>query len=172
MSNELPITVITTVPQVHGVIAVTPTYVQPVQVVNNAVPVNVIGEVSIIQPIIVTQVGSVAVTQSGDWTVKLAAEPTIDIGTVNIEKSTTATVVAETVDTTPILLLGTNLNRQGFAVQATNSIVYVKLDVTCSTALYSYELPKKGILEIENYCGPVAAVTASGSTVVMVTEKV
>jgi hypothetical protein len=64
------------------------------------------------------------------------------------------------------------LNRKGFAIQNTNQVIYVKLDSTVSTALYSYELPKKGILEIENYCGPVAAVTASGSTIAMVTEKV
>lgn len=86
--------------------------------------------------------------------------------------STTATVLAETVTTTPTLLLGTNLNRKGLAIQNTNQITFIKLDSTVSTALYSYELPKKGILEIENYCGPVTAVTASGSTIVMVTEKV
>lgn len=89
-----------------------------------------------------------------------------------IAPSTTATVIAETISTTPVVLLGTNLSRKGFAVQATDSVVFVKLDTTVSTALYSYEVPRKGLLEIENYCGPVAAVTASGSTIAMVTEKV
>ena len=132
----------------------------------------------------------VPVSQSGIWTVNLATEPTIDIGKVDQgiggtspwlvtgsftfvpTPSTTATVVAETIGTEPVLLLGTNLNRKGFAVQGTNQVTYVKLDSTVSTALYSYELPKKGILEVENYCGPVSVVTASGSTIVMVTEKV
>jgi hypothetical protein len=132
----------------------------------------------------------VPVSQSGAWTVNLGTEPTIDIGKVDQGNagpypwlvtgsfnfvptpSTTATVVAETIGTEPVLVLGTNLNRKGFAIQNTNQVIYVKLDSTVSTALYSYELPKKGILEIENYCGPVAAVTASGSTIAMVTEKV
>jgi hypothetical protein len=114
----------------------------------------------------------VPVSQSGIWNVNLAAEPTIDIGEVSIVPSTTATVVAETISTSPVLLLGTNLTRKGLAVQATDSVLYIKLDSTVSTALYSYRLPREGILEIENYCGPIAAVTASGSTIAMMTEKV
>lgn len=138
-----------------------------------------------------TPSGVQAVCQSGPWTVSLVAEPTIDIGkvgqgppnaggalawpvvgTFTFSPSTSATTVAESIGTSPVLVLGTNLNRKGFAIQNTNQVVYVKLDSTVSTALYSYELPRKGILEIENYCGPVSAVTLSGTVIVMVTEKV
>jgi hypothetical protein len=132
--------------------------------------------------------GVQAVSQSGIWTVNLATEPTIQIGKVDqgapgilpwpvsgtftFTPSLTATTLAESVTSSSAVLLGTNTNRKGFAVQNTSQIVFIKLDSTCSTDLYSYELPKKGILEIENYCGPVSAVTASGTVIVMVTEKV
>jgi hypothetical protein len=114
-----------------------------------------------VQPVVVT--GSVTVVQP-----ITIAQP-VD---VIIAQSTTATVTAIVVTTSPTVLLVTNLARVGFAVQNTTDIVFVKLDSTCSTALYSYELPKKGILEIENYVGPVTAITATGSVTVMVTEKV
>lgn len=91
---------------------------------------------------------------------------------VTFAQSFTATTTAISVGTSPTVLLSTNANRKGFAVQNTDKVVFIKLDSTVSTGLYSYELPKKGILEIENYCGPVTAVTASGTVNVMVTEKV
>ena len=182
MGNEIPLTQISLPEQMHGVMAVTPVFVQPVKLVDNPQPVNIVGTVTVVQPITINTPIEVF------GTVSLSAEPTIDIGKVDqglpgttpwpvsgtftFAPSTTATTVAEAIGTTPVLLLGTNLARKGFAVQATDSVVYVKLDSTSSTALYSYELPKKGILEVENYCGPVAAVTASGSTIAMVTEKV
>jgi hypothetical protein len=87
-------------------------------------------------------------------------------------QSFTATTTAISVGTSPTVLLITNANRKGFAVQNTDKVVFIKLDSTITTGLYSYELPKKGILEIENYCGPVTAITASGTVNVMVTEKV
>jgi hypothetical protein len=160
MSNEIPLTQATLPEQANGVLAVTPVFVQPVKIVDNPQPVNV----------------------------QLASEPTIDIGTVDqglpgalpwpvsgtftFSPATTATTIAESIGTSPVLVLGTNLSRKGFAIQNTNQVTYVKLASTVSTVLYSYELPRKGILEVENYCGPVAVVTASGSTIAMVTEKV
>src|SRR5665213_736680 len=97
---------------------------------------------------------------------------TVVTGTFSFAPSTVATTVADVVGTSSVLLLGTNLNRKGFAIQNTNQIVFIKLDSTAALDLYSYELPKKGILEIENYCGPVSAITSSGTVTVMVTEKV
>lgn len=84
--------------------------------------------------------------------------------------STTATTTAVTVTTTPTLLLAPNMSRKGFIVQCTTGVVFVKFDTTVSTSLYGYELPRKAILEKDNYNGAVAAVTASGSTTVYVTE--
>jgi|ERR1019366_5296293 hypothetical protein len=141
--------------------------------------VAIVGTVTIQQPIEITQPVNVILPSSG-----------ITIGTVNQglagtqpwpvtgtfsfspSPSTTATVTAIVVTTSPTVLLSLNLLRKGFAIQNTSGIIFVKLDTTVSTALYSYELPKKGILEIENYCGPVSAVTTSGTVTVMVTEKV
>jgi hypothetical protein len=158
MSNEIPLTQLDLPTQTHGVLAVTPVFVQPVKIVDNPQPVNIVGVVTIdgLGPVD----GCVPVCQADPpWT-------------VTFSPSTTATTVAEAIGTSPVLVLGTNLSRKGFAIQNTNQVTYVKLDSTVSTALYSYELPKKGILEVENYCGPVAVVTASGSTIIMVTEKV
>lgn len=143
-----------------------------VQVAGTDVPIDVIVD------------NVVPVSQSGTWTVNLATEPTIDIGKVDQgtagtdpwlvteEKSFSANVTAITVTTSPTVLLGTNASRKGFAVQNQDSVTFIKLDSTVTLGLYSYELPRKGILEIENYCGPVTAITSSGSTTVMVTEKV
>lgn len=165
MGNEIPLTDLSLPSQVHGVLAVTPVFVQPVKIVDNPQPVSIAGTVTIVQPV------QIATPIEVFGVVSLATNPTIDIGTVTIEKSTTATTIAENIGTTSLTVLGTNLNRKGFAIQATNAIVFVKLDSIVSISLYSYELPKKGILEIENYCGPVSAVGTFGSTVVMVTEK-
>ena len=88
------------------------------------------------------------------------------------QTSRTAFTTAVVVGTTPVVLLATHVERTGFAIQNTDQVVYIKLDSTCSTDLYSYELPKKGILEVEGYLGPVSAVTASGTVTIMVTQKV
>lgn len=93
-------------------------------------------------------------------------------GTVSIEPATTATVTMVTVSTSPTLLLGANALRKGFAVQNQQQVVFVKFDVTASTSLYSYELPRRGILEKDNYTGPVTAVVSTGTVDVMVTELV
>src|ERR1019366_5158320 len=74
-----------------------------------------------VQPVVVT--GSVTVVQP-----ITIAQP-VD---VIIAQSTTATVTAIVVTTSPTVLLVTNLARVGFAVQNTTDIVFVKLDSTCS----------------------------------------
>jgi hypothetical protein len=84
---------------------------------------------------------------------------------------TLATTTAINVSTTATVLLPANSARAGFAIQATDSVVYIKLDTTCSTSLYGYYLPKHGTLEIDNFRGPITAVVAAGSTTVFVTEK-
>lgn len=165
MSNELllPDITITAIPT--GVITVTPPQVVKVSTIPAVQPVEVVGTVTVV----------------------LTNEPTIDIGKVDqglpgilpwpvtgsltIDKSLSAITTAVTVTTSPTALLGMNLNRVGLAIQNTTNIVFIKLDSTVTTGLYSYELPKKGILEIEGYCGPVTAVSPLGSVVVMVTEK-
>lgn len=165
MSNELivPDITVTTVPT--GVINVTPP--APAVVVTGNVAVTNFPAVQVV---------------SG--TVNLATEPTIDIGIVDqgtpgtapwpvsISTSLTATVTAISVGTSSTSLLSTNAARKGFAIQNTTDTVFIKLGTSVTTALYSYELPRKGILEVENYRGPVTAVSGSGSIIVMVTEKV
>lgn len=96
--------------------------------------------------------------------------PWIISGTVTFALSTTATTTAVTVTTSPTLLLASNLSRKGFIIQNTTGVVFVKFDSTSSTSLYGYELPRKAILEKDNYSGDVAAVTATGSVTVYVTE--
>ena len=118
---------------------------------------------------------AVVVQGSTPWVVggTVSLSPgTVVTGSFTPATSSTATTIAETVTTASTVLLGTNANRKGFAIQNTNQIVFIKLDSTVALNLYSYELPKKGILEIENYSGPVSAITASGTVIVMVTEKV
>lgn len=91
---------------------------------------------------------------------------------VYFQTALTATITAIPVTTTPILLLVSNASRKSFIVQNTSMVpVFVTLDSTSSTGLYSVYLPSKGIYEDGGYCGPIAAVTTSGSTTVMVTEK-
>jgi hypothetical protein len=165
MAYELQLPDVRIVATPTGVVNVIPGQVQPVTVVGQ---VDVVQPVTIAQPVeVFFSTGPVQTVNQGEagvqpWPVTIA-------GSV---ASLTATTTAVVVGTSPIALLGTNLNRKGFAVQNTSQIVYVKLDSTASTDLYSYELPRKGILEIENYCGPVSAVTLSGAVTVMVTEKV
>lgn len=118
-------------------------------------------------------------------TVNLASG-SIEIGTVDqgtpainanawpvyIQKALTATITAIVVTTTPTLLLGSSLSRQSFIIQNTStSPIFITLDSTSSTTLYSVYLPSRGIYEDGGYCGPITAVTASGSITVMVTEK-
>lgn len=98
--------------------------------------------------------------------------PWIVSGTVTIALSPTAITTAVVVTTSPTPLLAANLSRKGFIVQNTSGVVFVKFDSTCSTALYGYELPRKAILEKDNYSGDVTAVTAAGSVTVYVTELV
>lgn len=104
---------------------------------------------------------------------------TVDQGTpgafpwlVVVPPSATAVTTSVVVTTTPTTLLAANPSRKGFMVQNTSATVFIKLDTTSSTILYSCELPRKGIFEKDNYSGPVTAVTASGSVTVLVTELV
>lgn len=105
-------------------------------------------------------------------TVYQGTTPWIVSGTVTLALSTTATTTAVTVTTSPTTLLTPNLSRKGFVIQTTTGVVFVKFDTTVSTSLYGYELPRKAILEKDNYNGAVTAVVASGSTTVYVTELV
>ena len=165
MSNEVIIAETTLVEQPVGVLHVTPVFIQPVSVV---------GPVVITQPIAIADTaGNPLTSTSGSLDVNITNGTPITVtGTFTFAPSLTATTTAILVTTVPTVLLGTNAVRKGFAVQNQDQVCFIKLDSTASTVLYGYELPKKGILEIENYCGPVTAVTASGSVTVMVTEKI
>lgn len=75
---------------------------------------------------------------------------------VSPEKAFTATTVPIVVTAATTVLLGTNANRRGLIIQ-TNNPIFVLLDGNATTTLYSYEMPKKVVVEIENYCGPITA---------------
>lgn len=104
-----------------------------------------------------------------------AVVPTVPVSGLVTTKpvpSTTATVTLITVTTTPTVLLPLNSTRKGFILQNQDQVTFIKFDTTSSVSLYTYELPRKGILEKDSYVGPVTAVTASGSTSVLVTELI
>jgi len=123
-----------------------------------------------VTPVLVT--GTVTSIPSGTYDVNIVSPDPLPVtGTFSQEKSFTATTVAKTVTTVSTSLVLTNAFRKGLVIQATDPI-FVRLDGAVSLALYSYELPKKATLEIENYCGPVTAIKATGSTTVYVTEKI
>lgn len=71
MSNELPVPIVVTTPQAHGVIDVTPTYVQPVVVTG---PVSVVQPIEIVQPISVTGTFFQAVQTIQTWPLHIKAE--------------------------------------------------------------------------------------------------
>lgn len=96
----------------------------------------------------------------------------IPVAIVGTSYSSTAVVTSISVTTSPTILLASNPLRKGFIVQNQDTPTFVKLDSTVSLALYSYELPRSGVLEKDNYTGPVTAITTLGSTTVMVTELV
>jgi hypothetical protein len=116
--------------------------------------------------------GTVTTIPSGVQDVNVTSPDPLPVsGTIAPEKSFNATTTPITVTTVSISLLGTNANRKGLVIQ-TNGPIFVRLDGTASTSVYSYELTTKAVLEIENYCGPVTAIKNTGSTTVLVTEKI
>jgi hypothetical protein len=120
-------------------------------------------------------------TLANGWPIKITdgtnvlgtvLNPLVTTGTFVPVSSSTAVVTAVTVTTSPTVLLATNTSRKGFAIQNQDTVAFIKFDSTVTTSLYSYELPRKGILEKDNYNGPVTAVTASGSVTILVTELI
>jgi len=118
-------------------------------------------------PVLVTG----TMTPSGTQNVNVTSPNPLPVsGTFAPEKSFNASTAAVTVTTASTVLLGTNAARKGVIIQTVNPI-FVLLDGNATTVLYTYEMPKKAVVEIENYCGPITACTASGSTTVLVTQK-
>ena len=116
--------------------------------------------------------GTVTTIPSGVQDVNVTSPDPLPVsGTITPEKSFNASTIAITVTTATTALLGTNANRKGLIIQTVNPI-FVLLDGNATTSLYSYEMPKKAVVEIENYCGPITACTPSGNTTVLVTEKI
>jgi len=121
-------------------------------------------------PVLVT--GTLTTVPSGTQDVNVVSPDPLPVtGTFTPLQSFNATTTPITVTTVSTSLLGTNASRKGLVIQ-TNGPIFVRLDGIASTSIYSYELSNKAVLEIENYCGPVTAVKNTGSTVVLVTEKI
>ena len=119
-------------------------------------------------PVLVT--GTVTTVPSGTQDVNIVSSITIPVsGTFTSAPAFNATTTSVTVTTAAISLIGTNALRKGLLIQ-TNDPIFIRLDGVASLAVYSIEMPKKSLYEIENYCGPVSAIKASSSTVVLVTE--
>jgi hypothetical protein len=129
-----------------------------------------------VTPVLVT--GTVTtIPGSGTQNVNIVSPAVLDVNLVTpnpvpvtLDKAFTASTTAVTVTTASTVLFTTNAARKGIIIQTVQPI-FVLLDGSATTSLYSYEVPKKGVVEIENYCGSVTACTASGSTTVLVTEK-
>lgn len=94
--------------------------------------------------------GTVTTIPSGTQDVNvLSPDPLPVTGTFAPEKAFTATTVPIVVTAATTVLLGTNVNRRGLIIQ-TNNPIFVLLDGNATTTLYSYEMPKKAVVEIEN----------------------
>jgi hypothetical protein len=83
--------------------------------------------------------------------------------------SFSATTILVTVTAVATSLIGVNATRRKLLIQ-TNDTIFIRLDGVASLVTYSVEMPKKSLYEIENYCGSVTAIKASGSTSVLITE--
>jgi len=126
----------------------------------------------------------VPVSQSGPWTVNLAAEPTIDIGKVDQgtpgtqpwlfseQSATLASVSAIMVTSTSTVLAVSNSNRKKLIIQTKDAPLYIILGSIASPSLYSYYVLPFNVLEIEGYTGILSAITDSLTALVMVTESV
>lgn len=119
-------------------------------------------------PVLVT--GTVTTIPSGTQDVNVVSpDPLPVIGTISPSPAFNASTTSVTVTLVATSLIGTNAARKGLLIQ-TNDPIFIRLDGVASLAVYSIEMPKKSLYEIENYCGPVSAIKASSSTVVLVTE--
>jgi len=91
-------------------------------------------------------------------------------GTIASAPSFNATTVSVSVTPVAVSLVGVNAARKKLLIQ-TNDPVLIRLDGVASLVVYSVEMPKKSLYEIEDYCGPVTGVKATaGSTPVLITE--
>lgn len=121
-----------------------------------------------ITPLPVT--GSITVIPSGTQNVNvISPNPLPIVGTITPAPAFNATTIAVTVTTVASTLVSTNASRKKLLIQ-TNEPIFIRLDGVASVTVYSVEMPKKSLYEIESYCGPVTAIKATGSTSVVVTE--
>jgi len=119
-------------------------------------------------PVLVT--GTVTTIPSGTQNVNITSPNPLPVtGTITPAPAFNATATPITVTSVSTSLVSVNATRKGLLIQ-TNDPIFIRLDGTVSLVTYSVEMPKKALFEIENYCGPVTAIKATGSTVVLVTE--
>ena len=85
------------------------------------------------------------------------------------EKATDAIGTEEEVFQVKTALLAPNLSRKGFVIDTDIIPVYIWLG---NTAVPTYRLTPRSILEVENFVGPVFGSVDSGSSVILVTEKI
>ena len=88
------------------------------------------------------------------------------------EESITATITVVTVTTSPTVLLPANNSRKSFSIQCKDKSIYIALNTTVSTSIYSWYILKLNILDRDDYLGPVTAVVDSGTATVLVTELI
>ena len=89
---------------------------------------------------------------------------------VQIIGSNSAVITVVPLTTASTLLLLENPLRKGWIIQA-DVPIFLSLTDTASSSVYSYDLPRKAVVEIDWYSGPVAACTVSGTGSARVTEK-
>ncbi len=85
------------------------------------------------------------------------------------EKATDAIGTEEEVFQVKTALLAPNVARKGFVIDTNIIPVYIWLG---NTGVPTYRLTPRSILEVENFVGPVFGSVDSGSTIILVTEKI
>lgn len=97
----------------------------------------------------------------------------LQVGIVgSINPSFSANVSSVSVQTIEIVLLSTNINRKGFSIYNISGDLYIKLGTGITSSSFSYIIPSRGTLELDNYCGVVSANRFLGSGMVLITERI
>ena len=70
----------------------------------------------------------------------------------------------------PVILLESNENRDGFILQNTNGVLFVKLSKYASNTNFTYRLTANTTLELSPYSAWVTAISQNGMSDVLITE--
>lgn len=110
--------------------------------------------------------GTVAATQG--------TSPWVVSGTVSTTPSSgsSATIAQVSVTTSNITVLAANANRKkAIVMMPTVGTLYLAFGATASATIFTYKVTSNNtVIEVSNYTGAISGITASGTTLVNVTE--